>query len=118
MRTALKGQALTDFNAEFTFPMNEHRDHEDEKPQWNLYVDRSANEDGFGYGPILISHINDQISIAIRFSFKASNNEVEFKAFIVGLLLERKLESGSINVICDSQLGVRRISRDFQATNT
>ena len=62
-RTAIKGQALVDFIAEFTYledlteevePPNLSPDLLGSLPAWTLYVDRSSNSQGSGAGIILI----------------------------------------------------------------
>lgn len=44
---------------------------------WNLYVDGSSNQNGYGTGIILVSPDNFKITSAIKFKFKSSNNEAE-----------------------------------------
>ena len=56
-------------------------------PKWGLYVDGYSNEGGSGAGLILVSPEGHRMYYALRFSFKASNNEVEYKALIAGLKL-------------------------------
>ena len=73
-RTAIKGHALADFIAEFTFPSKEDRDQQMEPPRWKLFVDGSSNENGSGAGLMLISPENHHINSALRFTFRASNN--------------------------------------------
>ena len=84
---AIKGQALVDFIAEFTFPSEEDRDGQKEPPKWRLFVDGSSNENGSGAGLMLVSPENHRISSALRFTFKASNNDAEYEAMIAGLKL-------------------------------
>ena len=54
-RTAIKGQALTDFIFDLTFPSKEDRDQQMELLRWKLYMDGFSNENGSGAGLILIS---------------------------------------------------------------
>ena len=49
---------------------------------WGLYVDGSSNEGGSGAGLILVSPEGHRMHCALRFGFKASNNEVEYEALI------------------------------------
>ena len=56
-------------------------------PKWGLYMDGSSNEGGLGAGLILISPEGHQMHCSLRFGFKASNNEAEYKALIAGLKL-------------------------------
>ena len=78
-RVAIKGQALVDFIAEFTYDVNLPTE-EVEKPAldlsrlWKLYVDDSSNESGAGAGLMLFSLEGHNIYCALRFGFLTSNN--------------------------------------------
>ena len=52
---------------------------------------------------------------ALRFRFKAFNNEVEYKALIAGLKLAKELKVKSLEIFCDSQLVVCQITDEYQA---
>ena len=108
---AIKGQALANFMAEFTYSNATEvtgtansaeavkamrvREREDSVPtegdakQWTLYVDSASNHITSGAGMILISPKGHKIHCAICFRFKASNNEAEYEALIAGLCLTR-----------------------------
>ena len=75
-------------------------------PKWELYVDGSSNEGGSGAGLILISPEGHQMHCALRFGFKASNNEAEYEALIAGLKLAREMKVESLKIYNDSQLVV------------
>ena len=82
---------LADFIAEFTFPSEEDRDGQNEPSKWKLFVDGSSNENGSRPGLMLVSPENHRISSALRFTFKASNNEAEYEALLAGLRLAKEL---------------------------
>jgi len=50
--------------------------------QWVLSVDRSSNQQGSGVGVILEGPNRFLIEQALRFAFKASNNQAEYEALI------------------------------------
>ena len=58
--------------------------------QWTLYVDNTSNDIRSSAG-IMFSPKGHKIHCAIRFGFKASNNEAEYEALIDGLRLTREL---------------------------
>ena len=109
----IKGQALADFIAQFTYSnavevtgMTNDAEavkaawvggREDSVPikgdaeQWTLYIDDTSNDNGSGVGMLLISPEGHKIHCAIRFEFKASNNEIEYEALIGGLHLVHEL---------------------------
>ena len=59
--------------------------------KWKLFVDGSSNSGGSGVGLVLVSPNMYKTSQALRFNFKASNNEAEYGAVIAGLGLAREL---------------------------
>ncbi|XP_040361830.1 uncharacterized protein LOC121049226 [Rosa chinensis] len=91
-RTAIKGQAATDFISE-SIPSHNPPPGSPEPPApdppppstWRLYVDGASNKKTSGADILLISP-NDQVyEYALKFAFKASNNAAEYEALIAGL---------------------------------
>ena len=52
---------------------------------YTLHVDGASNEQGSGAGLVLKNPKGVVAEYALRFSFKASNNQAEYEALIVGL---------------------------------
>ena len=71
-------------------------------PIWRLSVDGATNAQGSGVGLILTSPEGIDIEHALRFGFRASNNEVEFEAIIAGLNLTHSMEVDQLEVCSDS----------------
>lgn len=119
-RIAIKAQALVDFVAEFTGTPKLSPDHAEKSvdvpgaggsadaavrgEKWKLFVDGSSNSAGAGAGLVLLSPDQYKTSQALRFNFKASNNEVEYEAVIAGLGLARELGVQDLEVFSDSML--------------
>lgn len=61
-------------------------------------VDGSNNDQGVGAGVILINPEGEEVSYAIKFEFKATNNQAEYEAFIAGLKLAQALRTGKVKV--------------------
>ncbi|GAA0144399.1 hypothetical protein LIER_04856 [Lithospermum erythrorhizon] len=86
----MKAQALADFILECTTRVLEEvlgpqEGTTEEAPRWKFYVDRASNEKGSGVG-ILIEWPEVKVfEYALRFSFKATNNEAENEAMVTGL---------------------------------
>ena len=76
-------------------------------PIWRLSVDGAANAQGSGAGLILTSPDGIDIEYALRFWFRASNNEVEYEAVIAGFNLAHSMEVDQLEVCTDSQLVVK-----------
>ena len=117
-RTAVKGQALGDFVAEFTEPNISEpiRDEPTAKidiPTWQLYVDGSSNDQHSGEGVILVSPEGHKFHSAVKFGFTASNNEAEYEALLVGLRLAKTVQARVITVFSNSLLMVNQILGEY-----
>ncbi|KAM1522605.1 hypothetical protein PS2_012411 [Malus domestica] len=55
---------------------------------------------------------------ALRFKFKASNNEAEYKALLASLRLAKHLGVKRINIFNDSQLVVHQVTNNFDAKDS
>ncbi|XP_024017454.1 uncharacterized protein LOC112090422 [Morus notabilis] len=112
---ALMGQALADFLAEFSHRPAPTAPEGVETAQWKLYVDGASSESGLGAGVLLISPDGHKITSAVRFKFKASNNEAKYEALIAGLRLASHLKIERLSVFSDSQLIVGQVKEEYQA---
>ncbi|GAV80903.1 hypothetical protein CFOL_v3_24362 [Cephalotus follicularis] len=79
-RPAIKSQVLADFVGDST-PTEciEENPSENEKGVWKLSVDGSSCLTGSGAGLVLMSPDGWTLEYALRFNFKATNNETEWK---------------------------------------
>ncbi|KAI5335007.1 hypothetical protein L3X38_025140 [Prunus dulcis] len=66
-------------------------------PVWILHVDDSANQQGCGAGLILTAPDWVKVEYALRFSFRTSNNEVEYEDLLAGLRLAKSMGARSEN---------------------
>ena len=55
------------------------------------------------------------MNCALRFNFKASNNEVKYEALIAGLKLAKEVKVESLDIFSDSQLVVCQVNEEYQA---
>ncbi|KAM1961256.1 hypothetical protein ACFX16_021719 [Malus domestica] len=126
-----KGQAVADFIADFTYPVDiastpetvaslpsEAQKIESTTLTWNLYVDGSSNQQGCGAGLVLTTPDKVAIEYALRFKFKASNNEAEYEALLAGLRLAKHLGVKQIDIFSDSQLVVIQVTNNFDAKDS
>ncbi|XP_068477006.1 uncharacterized protein [Phaseolus vulgaris] len=81
--------------------------------QWVLSVDGSSNQQGSGTGVVLEGPNGLLIEQALRFAFKASNNQAEYEALIVGMLLARIWVRGAL-AKSDSQLVTGQVTEEYQ----
>ncbi|GAV76917.1 RVT_3 domain-containing protein, partial [Cephalotus follicularis] len=115
-RPAIKSQVLADFVGDNT-PMEcmEENPSESEKGMWKLSVDGSSCLTGSGAGLVLTSPDGWTLEYALRFKFKATNNEAEWEALIAGLTIAKHLEVQRIEASSDSQLVVGLANREYEA---
>ncbi|KAK6118110.1 hypothetical protein DH2020_048159 [Rehmannia glutinosa] len=111
-RTAIKGQALADFVAEFT-PSIRLEVMEDQ--EWKLFVDGSSTAGRAG-GRIVIIDLNEK---CYRFRphdlIPATNNEAEYEALLAGLDMAASMGLKQLLVHSDSQLVVHQINGEYEA---
>ena len=114
-KTTIKGQILADFVMEFTsVELVEATQTTPDLPIWRLSVDGAANAQGSGADLILTSPKGIDIEYALRFGFRASNNEAEYEAVIAGLNLAHSMEVDQLEVCSDSQLVVKQIENSYE----
>ena len=78
-------------------------------------MDGSSNDGGSGVSLILVSPEGHRMNCALRFRFKASNNEAKYEALIAGLELAKEIKVESLDIFSDSQLIVCQINDEYQA---
>ncbi|KAM2201169.1 hypothetical protein ACFX1R_001027 [Malus domestica] len=130
-KPAEKGQVVADFIADFTYLVDivstptevvslpsEAQKIEPTAPAWSLYVDGLSNQQGCGAGLVLTTPNKVAIEYALRFKFKASNNEAEYEALIVGLRLAKHLGVKRIDIFSDSQLVVNQVTNNFDTKDS
>ncbi|GAV69763.1 RVT_3 domain-containing protein [Cephalotus follicularis] len=88
---------------------------EEENELLKLSVDGSSCVSGSGAGLMLTSPDGWTIEYALRFGFKATNNEAEWEALIARLTIAKHLEVKKIEFTSDSQLVVGLVSGEYEA---
>ena len=79
------------------------------------YVDDASNDNGSRAGMLLIFPERHKIHCVIRFGFKASNNEAEYKDLITGLCLSRERQAHTVKIFSDSELLVSQMNDIYLA---
>ncbi|XP_073129380.1 uncharacterized protein [Henckelia pumila] len=105
-RTAIKAQALADFLAE-TVQL-------EQEELWKIFVDGSSCQSGSGAGIVIISPWGEETNISIRLDFRASNNEAEYEALLLGLKAARNLGISRAILYSDSQLSIQQSNGKFE----
>ena len=71
---------------------------------WELYVDGAANQRGSGVGLVLVSPEKITIEKSLRLSFSVTNNEAEYEALLMGMIMVQKMGEKAMKVFSDSKL--------------
>ncbi|KAK0593629.1 hypothetical protein LWI29_010571 [Acer saccharum] len=117
--TAIKAQAVADFVAEFTEPSIEVArmmvGQNKKVFKWQLRIDGSSNTHGSGAGVVVSTPEGDSVECALRFDFKATNNQAEYEALIAGLKVCTVLGADEVEIFSDSQVVVNQVLDEYQA---
>ncbi|XP_022142669.1 uncharacterized protein LOC111012723 [Momordica charantia] len=73
-----------------------------------------AERDTYRAGVVILSPKDTRIKIALRFGFKASNNEAEYEAPVAGLQTAESHEAKHLTVLSDSMLLVNQVKGEYQ----
>ncbi|GAA0139898.1 hypothetical protein LIER_01357 [Lithospermum erythrorhizon] len=88
-----------------------------EAPKWMLYVDGASNNKG-ARAEILIQGVEgEQFEYVLRYSFKATNNEVEYEAMVARLQMAKALDISRLRVRGDSKLVIEQVQGDCGVKN-
>ena len=130
-RTSIKGQVLTDLVAEFAECLKEMEGENQKLDErsidvisvqspmpWELYVDGAANQRGSGVRLVLVSPKKITIEKSLRLSFSATNNEAEYEALLMGMMMVQKMGGKAVKIFSDSKLVVGQVRGDLEARDS
>ena len=113
-RTAVKGQIVVDFIAEYTQP-------EDKRVKgqklWSIHTDESSNQSTGGAGVVIQTPEGDKIECMIRLDFPTTNNEAEYEALVAGLDLATAAGAENMIIHCDSQVITSQVNGGYECRN-
>ncbi|GAV62004.1 RVT_3 domain-containing protein, partial [Cephalotus follicularis] len=116
VRPVIKPQVLANFVGDNTpTKYMEEDSSENDKGMWKLSVDGSYCVSKNGAGLMLTSPDGWTLEYALKFGFKATNNEAEWEALIAGLTMAKYLEVQKLEASSDSQLIVGLASGEYEA---
>ncbi|XP_077242376.1 uncharacterized protein LOC143882870 [Tasmannia lanceolata] len=82
---------------------------------WEVHVDGSSNKAGCGAGLVLTGPDGFALDYALRFGFRASNNEAEYEPLLAGMNLAVQTGAQRLKAYCDSQLVANQIQGIYEA---
>ena len=100
-RTAIKGQVVADFIAEFT--LGDSQGAKDTR-QWNIYTNGFSNRRARRAGVVIQTPEGDRIECMIRLDFPTTNNEAKYEVLVAGLDLAKATSAENVVVHCDSEV--------------
>ncbi|KAL0462882.1 UNVERIFIED_CONTAM: hypothetical protein Slati_0175800 [Sesamum latifolium] len=83
--------------------------------KWLLHVDRSSTIQGSGAGIVITSPQGEDLEFAVKFDFKASNNEAEYEALVIGMKMAHEAGARHLLAYSDSQLIVKQVEGTYEA---
>ena len=87
-----------------------------QKPlSWRVYVDGAVNHRGSGVRLVLISPKRIMIEKSLKLGFSARNNEAEYEALLVGIIIVQKMSEKTMEVFSDSRLVVGQVRGELEA---
>ena len=66
-------------------------------------------------GLVLVSPEKITIEKSLRLSFSATNNDAEYEALLMGMMMVQKMGGKAVKVFSDSKLVVSQVRGDLQA---
>ena len=76
---------------------------------WQLCVDGSSNTHGSRARVVVSTLEGDSVECALRFDFKATNNQAEYETLIAGLRVCTALRADEVEIFSDSQVIVKQV---------
>nr|GFA42040.1 hypothetical protein [Tanacetum cinerariifolium] len=117
-RTLVKGKILVDFIVERTKDDSSNTPMEDKEElldPWILFTDGSSCINGSEARLILINPEGMKFTHALRFGFKATNNEVEYETLIAGLRIAEQMGIKNLQEHVDSRLVANQVNGSYIA---
>ncbi|KAL0319860.1 UNVERIFIED_CONTAM: hypothetical protein Sradi_5247500 [Sesamum radiatum] len=111
-RTTIEAQALADFVSEMAkMSIKDASQYQ----SWLLHVDGSSTIKGSGAAIVITTPQGEDLEFAIKFGFKASNNEAEYEALVIGMRMAHEAGARHLLPYSDSQLIVKQVEGTYEA---
>ncbi|KAL0333991.1 UNVERIFIED_CONTAM: hypothetical protein Sangu_1555300 [Sesamum angustifolium] len=108
--TTIKAQALANFMSEMAGAPTEDAP---KVEKWLLHVDGSFPTQDSGAGVVITSPCGEDLEFDVKFVFKASNNEVEYEALVIGMGMAHEVGARHLVAYSNSQLIVKQVEGTY-----
>ena len=81
-------------------------------------MDGAVNQQGTGVGLVLVSPEKITIEKSLRLGFSATNNEMEYEALLMGMVMVQKMGGRAVEMFSDSRLIVCQVKGELEARDT
>ncbi|KAL0454012.1 UNVERIFIED_CONTAM: hypothetical protein Slati_0740400 [Sesamum latifolium] len=82
--------------------------------KWLLHVDGSSTIQGNGAGIVITSPQGEELEFVVKFGFRASNNEAEYKALVIGMKMAHEAGARHLIAYPNSQLIVKQVEGTYE----
>ncbi|KAL0446171.1 UNVERIFIED_CONTAM: hypothetical protein Slati_1745000 [Sesamum latifolium] len=83
--------------------------------KWLLHVDGSSTTQGSGAGIVITTPQGEDLEFAIKFDFKASNNEAEYEPLVIGMRMAHEAGARHFLAYSDSQFVAKQVKGTYEA---
>jgi ribonuclease HI len=82
---------------------------------WKMFFDGASSREGVGVGVVLVSPVQEIISLSYKLEFEATNNVAEYEALVLGLRAAKDMGIKEIAVFGDAELIFQQIRNIYQS---
>ncbi|XP_015970077.1 uncharacterized protein LOC107493500 [Arachis duranensis] len=116
---AMKDKVIADFLVDNLKDLNDQGANviDIEVGYWKLYFDGSKHKDGAGVGILIISPEGIPSEFLFKLKYPCSNNVAKYEALILGLEILISKGASEVQILGDSQLVLKQLSKEFKCNN-
>ncbi|XP_020981490.1 uncharacterized protein LOC110273007 [Arachis duranensis] len=116
---AVKGQVIADFLVDNSNNLNDQGANviDVEVDYWKLYFDGLKHKDGKGVRILIVSPEGIPSKFLFELKYPCSNNMAKYEALILGLEILINKGALEVQILGDSQLVLKQLSKEFKCNN-
>ncbi|KAL0340350.1 UNVERIFIED_CONTAM: hypothetical protein Sradi_4551800 [Sesamum radiatum] len=83
--------------------------------KWLLHMYGSSTTQGSGAAVVITLLYREDLEFAVKFGFKASNNETEYEVLVIGMRMTHEVRARHLVAYLDSQLIIKQVEITYEA---